>query len=221
MWRISNIGSAAALVTSPAWLAACSSAPEATPPAEEPSLLFSVSADSMRFENPSGSEVTMVMEGVDPHTIWFTDRPDRESGAITTGLLSAEWDDNETFDVDPPNAALVLHQPVAVGSEVAETLVVEMLDATYDPANATLRADVRVLSDAESASLGGIMGQHGQRHDSQWPAQAREVSLFIDSVSPQAIKLCTTPSTCNNSSTQNYNINETIYFQTTITTNVT
>lgn len=157
-------------------------------------MLFSLTSDSMRFEDPSGMDVTLVMEGVDPHTVWFTDRPERKSGAITTSQLAAEWADGETFDEIPPNAALVLHEPVAVDDVVAETLVAEILDASYDETARTFTADIRVLLDEEASELEGQMGHHGANHGRAWPTQAGAVSLFIDSVNLDAVTVSDSPS---------------------------
>ena len=136
--RISTFGYAAALATAPAWATACST-PAATE-SQDPSVLFSLSSDAMHFENPSGMNVTLVMDGVDPSTIWFTDRPVRESGAITTGKLAAQWADDGTFTADPPNAALVLHEPTMVDGTETDTLVAEVMGASYDPKAGTFRA---------------------------------------------------------------------------------
>lgn len=241
--KLTTIGYTAALVTTPAWVTACS-----TPAAVsdgDPSVLFSVSAERMHFENPQGMDVTLVMEGVDLSTIWFTDRPARESGAITTGRLAAEWDAGGTFAADPPNAALVLHDPVGVDRGKSETLVAEMKDVDYDEGAGILRAEITVLSDDEAGTLDGNLGSHGDRHDSAWPRQAGAVSLFIDSVSmnavaqnprpaagaaspatssrptysskPGGIVLCSNPSSCESMpSNSTYTVNETIYFQSTV-----
>lgn len=206
--KLSAIGYATALVTAPAWLAACTTSTDATSQAEEPTALFSLTADSMRLENASGDEVSLVMEGVDPHTVWFTDRPDRESGTMSTGIFVAQWAEGETFAEDPPNAALVLHEPVDVDGQVTETLVVEMLDASYDALRSTFRADLKVLSDEEADTADGHLAAHGDRHDAAWPSEANDVSLFIDTVN-----LCSNPATCKSSPSQNYTYNSTIYFQ--------
>ena len=190
--RWTAIGYTAALATSPAWVTACN-APQAAD-AQEASVLFSLTSDSMRFEDPSGMDVTLVMEGVDPHTVWFTDRPERKSGAITTSQLAAEWADGETFDEIPPNAALVLHEPVAVDDVVTETLVAEILDASYDETAGTFTADIRVLLDEEASELEGQMGHHGANHGRAWPTQAGAVSLFIDSVNLDAVTVSDSPS---------------------------
>ena len=246
--RLSYIGYSAALATGPALLTACSSTTAEQAP--EPSVLFSLSADSVRFENVDGMNSTLVMEGVDPHTVWFTDRPARESGSITTMRLAEDWQPGGTFAEDPPNAALVLHESTKVDDSVADTLVAEIMAVGYDPANKTFRADLRVLFDQEAATAEGNLEAHGNSHDNAWPTAAGSASLFIDSVdlstvqssatpSPApasssaststgslpptkasaAITLCSSPSTCKNSTT-NYTYNSTIYFQTSINSTV-
>lgn len=276
--KLSYIGYSAALATGPALLTACSNTTAEQAP--DPSVLFSLSADAIHFENVDGMTSTLVLEGVDPHTIWFTDRPARESGAITTMRLAQDWQPGGTFENDPPNAALVLHEPVTVGDGITDTLIAEVTAVGYDPANKTFRADLRVLFDQEAATIDGNLAAHGDRHDHAWPTSAGAASLFIDSVdlstvqasdspsplagsmggnggagspggnggagatgspsatastvSPSAtssrmpaapktsaaIKLCSSPSTCSNTTTQNYTYNSTIYFQVSISQNV-
>ncbi len=295
--KLSYIGYSAALATGPALLTACSNTTAEQAP--DPSVLFSLSADAIHFENVDGMTSTLVLEGVDPHTIWFTDRPARESGAITTMRLAQDWQPGGTFENDPPNAALVLHEPVTVGDGITDTLIAEVTAVGYDPANKTFRADLRVLFDQEAATIDGNLAAHGDRHDHAWPTSAGAASLFIDSVdlstvqasdspsplagsmggnggagsvggnggagspggnggagsvggnggagatgspsatastvSPSAtssrmpaapktsaaIKLCSSPSTCSNTTTQNYTYNSTIYYQVSVTSNVT
>jgi hypothetical protein len=138
--------------------------------------------------------VTLVMEGVDPHAIWFTDRPVRKSGAITTSKLAAEWADGGTFDKDAPNAALVLHEPKKVDDGVTDTLVAEVQDAVYNPENKTFRAQLKVLTDEEADNSEGNLAAHGDNHDVAWPSEAGAVSLFIDSVGLDAVIASDSPS---------------------------
>ena len=284
--KLSYIGYSAALATGPALLTACSSTTAEQAP--DPSVLFSLTADAVHFENVDGMTSTLVMEGVDPHTIWFTDRPARESGAITTARFAQDWQPGGTFADVPPNAALILHEATKVDDAVAETLVAEITAVGYDSQAKTFRADLRVLSAPEAATFEGNLAAHGDRHDLVWPSSAGAASLFIDSVdlstvqasdspspapgsssaaaaaavggnggagstggngitnatgspsasassaSPSAssksappvksmgsIKLCSSPTTCNSNSTTNYTYNSTIYYQVSVTSNVT
>ena len=190
--KLSYIGYSAALATGPALLTACSSTTAEQAP--DPSVLFSLSADAVHFENVDGMTSTLVMEGVDPHTIWFTDRPARESGAISTMRLAEDWQPGGTFADDPPNAALVLHQATKVDDAVAETLVAEITAVGYDPENKTFRADLTVLSGQEAATVEGNLVAHGDRHDLAWPTKAGAASLFIDSVDLSAVQADNSPS---------------------------
>ena len=190
--RLSYIGYSAALATGPALLTACSST--TAEQAADPSVLFSLTADAVHFENVDGMTSTLVMEGVDPHTVWFTDRPARESGAISTMRLAEDWQPGGTFADDPPNAALVLHQATKVDDAVAETLVAEITAVGYDSQAKTFRADLRVLSAPEAATFEGNLAAHGDRHDLAWPSRAGAASLFIDSVSLAAVSSSATPS---------------------------
>ena len=214
--KLSTIGYTAALATSPAWLTACTTPTEPAATPENPEVLFSVSSDGVHFENAKGNEVTLVMENVDPYTVWFADRPTRESGAFTTEQLVSDWNEDSPFASDPPNAALVLHEPMKdQEGNVTDTLVATVNDASYDPKAKELRANLTVLSEEEASKLTGPLQNHGDRQDIGWPTEAGSASLFID-----PIVLCSNPQTCNSSSTVNYTYNSTIYFTTTIVNSV-
>lgn len=261
MKRVSTIGYAAALASMPAWVTACSSSPATEGDAQ---ALFSLTADQMQIQDVDGMDMTVVMKNVDPHTVWFTDRPARESGVITTEQLVAQWDDGETFDTEPPNAALVLHVPATVeDGSVTETIVAEVRDAAYDAATNTFYARLHALSIEEAGTVSGSLSAHADGHALAWPNVGGAVSLFIDDVaadtltdpavlttsstptpSPKSapgtttsdagkatvntqapksnmITLCSNPSSCQKTSTTNYTYNSTIYFQATITNDVT
>ena len=80
----------------------------------------------MKFD---GKSVTL--EGVSPQTILFTDRPERMSATMPTEVFVKDWTaGKDSFEVDPPNAALSViggrqgehvrrrtHQSASVGLE--------------------------------------------------------------------------------------------------------
>ena len=79
-----------------------------------PSLLF--------VQNGTGgtlSETTLTLTDVSSKTGWFTDRPYRESGQMSTEEFIALWDEGETFADDPPNADFTC----TVNSEVVNYVV--------------------------------------------------------------------------------------------------
>lgn len=197
-----------AIVTAAASLTGCTSTVQGSagstdsaggPGESKPEVLYSLTGDHMEFVNADGgANVTLVVDGVDSHSIWFTDRPYRESGVISTERLVQEWAPGATFDRDAPNAALVLHEAAEVGpGETADTLVVEMLDAAYDAATHRFTTDLRVLSDEQLGSIDGNLDAHADKHDKHWPTSAGAVSLFIDTDSLAAVTspdASTTPS---------------------------
>ena len=51
------------------------------------------------------SEDTLTLTGVNPQTGWFTDRPYRKAGQVSTHDFLSNWDDGDNpFSVDAPNA---------------------------------------------------------------------------------------------------------------------
>ena len=62
-------------------------------------LLFVQSADGGQL-----IESTLTLSGVSDQTGWFSDRPFRFSGQVTTEGFLTLWDEGETFAEDPPNA---------------------------------------------------------------------------------------------------------------------
>jgi hypothetical protein len=79
-----------------------------------PSLLF--------VQNGTGgtlSDTTLTLTDVSSKTGWFTDRPYRGSGQMSTEAFIALWDEGETFAEDPPNADFTC----TVDSEVVNFVV--------------------------------------------------------------------------------------------------
>src|SRR6516165_11696501 len=55
---------------------------------------------------------TMTLLGLAPHTIYFSDRPERIVGHLTTRRFLQWWNEGEdSFAVDPPNAVLAWGEP--------------------------------------------------------------------------------------------------------------
>ncbi len=65
-------------------------------------------------ETATLSEGVLTLRGVAPETLYFSDRPHRIVGRITTQDFVKSWDDGEgSFSEIPPNAVLaVMHKPV-------------------------------------------------------------------------------------------------------------
>lgn len=96
-------------------------------------LLFSVLAPTMDVAvEGSGFRLTIA---ADSPTAWFTDRPVRRAGSFTAADLVSIWS-AEKFDVDPPNAALVL----VVDGETRQH-VVELSDARVTGAKVSFHSE--------------------------------------------------------------------------------
>ena len=69
---------------------------------------------------------TMTLLGLTPHTIYFSDRPERIVGHITTHRFLQWWSEgDDSFAVDPPNAVLAWGEP---GTDAPEEAVVVISD---------------------------------------------------------------------------------------------
>jgi hypothetical protein len=69
---------------------------------------------------------TMTLLGLTPHTIYFSDRPQRIVGHLTTHRFLQWWSEgDDSFAVDPPNAVLAWGEP---GTDTPEEAVVVISD---------------------------------------------------------------------------------------------
>jgi len=74
------------------------------------------------------------LDGVSPSTMYFSDRPERIVGHLPTKYFADYWNEGETFDEVPPNAALSLLDTEAVEDVVVviNSMRVEGHDAVYE-----------------------------------------------------------------------------------------
>jgi hypothetical protein len=81
---------------------AAPAADNATAAPKKVHLLFVQNAKSVELKNNK-----MILKGVSPTTIFFSDRPARITGHITTAQVMPRWSKGEdSFSADPPNAVL-------------------------------------------------------------------------------------------------------------------
>lgn len=114
-WLSAALVASSLLATVPA-MAASSGASENMPAAN---WLFVQAADSVSVD---GSKI--VLKGVAPQTVMFTDRPERMSGDTTTAGFVKMWSDGkDSFQKDPPNATLSV-----TADGTTKTFVVELTD---------------------------------------------------------------------------------------------
>ncbi len=146
-------------------LTACSSdSTESNESSDTASLLFTVTSDGSRIKAAGDGGYLLLLDHVDNHSIWFTDRPDRDSGILETGNFINSWS-SFGFDEVPPNAAIIAHD----GAGLAETAVVTLSNPQYDTKNRVMMADISFVAAAPKFT----------------PAQGSEIdlgklSVFID-----------------------------------------
>jgi hypothetical protein len=160
-------------------VAACQTA---APAVDQASLLYSQTAAGGRLEPAAGDGAyTLVLTGVDGHTIQFSDRPTRSATVIALADFVAHW--AALFGDDPPNAALVEHDRAGD----ADTVVVTVSRPIYDRASDELRFDAHLLADEHAPGrLAGVI----HRTHSQPPASFGAASLFIDDATGTVINGC-------------------------------
>jgi len=91
---------------------------EANVERKEIQALFVQTAKSVVFENGR-----LTLNGLAPTTLYFSDRPDRVVGHITSDEFLDAWDEGEdSFADDPPNAALSVFSHD--GDEIHDIVVV-------------------------------------------------------------------------------------------------
>lgn len=143
-----------------------SSAAKTASASEEVSLLFSVLAPTM-VVTADGTGFRLTIPATSP-TAWFTDRPARNAGSFTAAELISLWSAEE-FDVDPPNAAVV----VTVNG-VQHQHVVELSDPQAIGTNISFKA-VDVGDDAATAPVANRTATHDLL-----AGTFKDAELFID-----------------------------------------
>jgi hypothetical protein len=119
---------------------------------QEPEFLFVQSAKGMTFDSATNK---LTLNGISPATVFFSDRPDRIAGNMTTAAFIPFWSQGkDNFASNPPNADVSILE----GSELRQVVVV-LQDPVLQGDN--LSYTVKILQ--------GDM-----------PAKGADVSVFID-----------------------------------------
>jgi hypothetical protein len=114
----------------------------------------------------------LTLQGAPEQTVFFSERPTRIAGAISTERFL------ETLDFspdDPPNAALVIGM-----DEGATVVILELTDPVYDPDAATLTYITKILEIDVLITSGYGFPSDPVGPDS-YPPEFGPSSLFIDS----------------------------------------
>lgn len=152
----------------------------AAPPSASWSLLYAVAGDTATFDPLGADRYRVTMRGTDAMTTWFTDRPVRRTGVLPTAGLVGGWraGGDASFARNPPNVALVAHDPQAG----IETVIGIMSVPRWEPRSQTLAFTLRVLgSEAFEGETSRVSTHLLNAHDpSGRPLALSAVSLFID-----------------------------------------
>ena len=93
---------------------------------------------------------TLTLTGVSPSTLYFSDRPERVVGHMTTRQFVDEWSSGDnSFASDPPNAVLSF---VGTGEDIPDDCVVVLRDA--EDLDESIRYSIEVLEGTMPASTG-------------------------------------------------------------------
>jgi hypothetical protein len=103
------------------------------------------------------TDSSMTLIGVSPSTLYFSDRPERVVGHMTTAQFVEEWNEGaDSFASDPPNAVLSFVDP---GADTPSDVVVVLRDPSLGEESISYAIEV----------LEGVV-----------PAEAGPCTLFID-----------------------------------------
>ena len=116
-------------------------------------------AHTARELTTDGDKVTL--HGLSPATLYFSDRPQRVVGHLTTKKFVEEWDlGDNSFAVDPPNAVISF---VEAGDETPEDAIVVLKDPATRRRQAHLhRRHARGQPPAEAACWVGFIDPFGR-----------------------------------------------------------
>lgn len=143
---------------------------------DEPSLLFVQEAvtGSFRPIDVAANTYTLTLVGVKPHTLLFTDRPQRMVGSWTMNDFISRWNEgSNSLANNPPNAVLLSHSG-ADGKEYA--VVIELSNPVFNAPGGTLTYKATVLKDGFTDGL----VPSPERHMDAFPLILRNAVLFID-----------------------------------------
>ena len=136
------------------------------------SVLFVVEADGGSYDEDDSGAATLELTDIDPHVLFFSDRPERDTGVTTVERMLAALESGTSGDGAANAAVSFPDEPTGDNA-----LAVELGEMTYDPAAGTLRATVRRLE-----SVGDGLAHLDDRLDTTLPSEFGRATLFVDPV---------------------------------------
>ena len=120
-------------------------------------FLFIQGAETGSVDEINATTSTIQLGNVSDKTILFSDRPNRIVSSIDTIDFIGNWSlGANSFAVDPPNIALVVHDDVEQRQDLD---VIELFNPFYDPIANTLSYD---MVSENGTSIGGLPGEFGK-----------------------------------------------------------
>jgi hypothetical protein len=138
---------------------------------ESPQFLAIQHAQSGTISDINSTSYTLQLNDLAEKTILFSDRPNRIVVTETTRAFVGNWTSGEdSFQVDPPNAALVL-----TDDQEDDVFEIELFNPTYNEDENAIRFDFSVLGNATSSpDLPSNLGKSVliiDSSESKWPLQ--------------------------------------------------
>ena len=120
----------------------------------EPRFFAIQYANSGSISEINSTAYLLEFSGVSDKTILFSDRPDRIVLSMNTSNYIDNWKSGkDSFELDPPNAVLVLDE-----LKVQEIIIVELSNPVYDHENERLKYDVT----PDNSTVIDISGEFGK-----------------------------------------------------------
>jgi hypothetical protein len=122
----------------------------------DPQIIEELAAEQSMFvqtaQAATSDGTTLTLKGVTPSTLYFSDRPQRIVGHMTTSDFVELWDEGEnSFEEDPPNAVLAFLQP---GDDAPEDAVVVIQQPQLE--DGELSYSIQTLKGAVPATTGPV-----------------------------------------------------------------
>ncbi|HEY4992861.1 MAG TPA: hypothetical protein VII33_12340 [Nakamurella sp.] len=100
----------------------------------------------------SSDQTTLTLHDVAPSTLYFSDRPERVVGHVTTEQFIGQWTEGpNSFDDDPPNAVLSY---IDTGADIPTDAVVILRDPVAG--NGSLTYSIEVLEGSVPTESGAV-----------------------------------------------------------------
>jgi hypothetical protein len=135
------------------------------------SNIFLQEGASGTFIQDESGNYTLTISNVIPYTIYFSDRPGKDSGFVPLDKFIAgfNWD-----PANPPNAAIIIRE----GDEEEDAVIAQLTSPYYDETNQTLVYSCKVLSEYQARSE--RLQEMSQLADTSIPESFGPVLLVID-----------------------------------------